>query len=111
MTTQQGRDNQSSAGDHRKPRVPSPKAFESAQLCNLARCTDSGKTRSALGHFTLLWCFSKPACRTQVAPSIPDEPMHDLAVSEMDKRTTFFSRFGFTTTLRTMRPGHAWQKE
>src|SRR5271157_1368977 len=73
MTTQQGRDNQSSAGDHRKPRVASPKTLKLAEPCNLARCTDRGKTRSAADDFALLWCSSKPACRRLVAPLMAND--------------------------------------
>src|SRR5208283_799918 len=83
MTTQQGRDNQSSAGDHRKPRVPQPKAFESAQPCNLARCRDAGKTRSGMGHFTLLWRISKPACRALGCAVDAERAMHYLAALPM----------------------------
>ena len=90
MTTQQGRDNQSSTGDHRKPRVPSPEVCESAEPCNLARCGNSGKTGNGFGGFTRLWCLSKPACCRLVAPLVPNDAMHCLAAPGMRKRTAFF---------------------
>src|SRR5271157_6385107 len=122
MTTQQGRDNQSSAGDHRKPRVASPKTLKLAEPCNLARCTDRGKTRNAAADFTLLWCSSKPACRRLVAPLMANDvscpecasarpSFHTLLVNDVATRAAASAHKGIVaprhdgTTILPLRSG------
>src|SRR5208337_941205 len=122
MTTQQGRDNQSSAGNHRKLRAASPKTLKLAEPCNLARCRDRGKTRNADDEFTLLWCSSKPACRRLVAPLMANDvsrpecasarpSFHTLLVNDVATRAAASAHKGIVaprhdgTTILPIRSG------